>query len=318
MLLKKVHRMLADVVSPGGANGKLQIFIFHRVLDRPDFLAPGEPDVVQFDKMIDLISATFNILSLQEATERLKSKALPRRAACITFDDGYIDNFTNALPIFKKYDIPATIFIATDFVDGGMMWNDVVIESIRNFNQLFSYSELDINEVDCNVNAEKLALINRIILKIKHLPQEKRSEIVKAIEEKTQYGRQPFMMSKEQILELHGSGVTIGAHTCSHPILKNLNDDVAEAEIARSKEILEDMLKDKVDYFAYPNGRPGEDYSVRDVNILNKLGFKAAVSTHKKVASSQDNILEIPRFTPWDQNLNKFMLRSLVENFRAQ
>ena len=76
-----------NFLSPGGARGKLQVFIFHRVLAKPDSLLPGEPDAKQFDWMVRLIGRNFNVLPFGRAVSLLKSGSLPKAAACITFDD---------------------------------------------------------------------------------------------------------------------------------------------------------------------------------------------------------------------------------------
>lgn len=315
-MINDLYRLFANLASPGSARGKLQIFIFHRVLDRLDPLAPYEPDIVRFDRIARAISEVFNVISLNDAVEGLKKGTLPRRSACITFDDGYLDNYTNVLPLLLKYNLPATVFVATDFMDGGMMWNDVVIESVRSWHGPISIEELGVVGEQCGSDHHKREFLSSIIPKIKYMPPGQRAEVVAAIEEKTGYQRQPLMMSSEQIVAMRDSGITIGAHTRSHPILANLDDRNARYEIAESREILENLLKDKVGLFAYPNGIPSKDYSQRDVSIVKELGFNAAVSTRKNIATRNDGIYELPRFTPWDENVNKFMLRSLFETLK--
>src|SRR5581483_9499448 len=77
------------------------------------------------------IASQFTPLALDEALSRMRSGSLPARALAVTFDDGYADNAVAALPILARYGVPATFFIATDFVGGGRMWNDTVIEAVR-------------------------------------------------------------------------------------------------------------------------------------------------------------------------------------------
>jgi peptidoglycan/xylan/chitin deacetylase (PgdA/CDA1 family) len=108
----------------------LSILIYHRVLPVPDPLRAGEPDATRFDQQMRYLARHFSVLPLREAFRRLRAGTLPRRACCITFDDGYADNLTVALPILEKYGLPATIFIATGYLDGGRMFNDAAIDAL--------------------------------------------------------------------------------------------------------------------------------------------------------------------------------------------
>ena len=71
------------------------------------------------------------MIPLDVAVDALKTGKLPARAAAITFDDGYADNRSIALPILKQHGLSATFFIATGYLNGGRMWNDTIIEAIR-------------------------------------------------------------------------------------------------------------------------------------------------------------------------------------------
>jgi peptidoglycan/xylan/chitin deacetylase (PgdA/CDA1 family) len=95
-------RWLFDMLSPAGAGARLTVLIFHRVLLEPNPLFPGEPDAVRFETQMRWIKTWFNVLPLPEAIQRLRVGGLPARAAAITFDDGYADNFTVALPILRR------------------------------------------------------------------------------------------------------------------------------------------------------------------------------------------------------------------------
>jgi len=317
MFLSNIYNIINRFASPGGSKGKLHIFIFHRVLDKPDYLMPGEPDIKRFDSIIQTLSSVYKIISLSEAADGLRSKSLPARAACITFDDGYVDNYRNAFPILKKHNVPATIFVATDYIDRGVMWNDEVIESIRDYAGSITLPGLNIIDRQCQSEQNKFDLIRQILPAIKHLDQSERTNYVTHIKNITGYKTQGMMMNVNEIRELSESNITIGAHTCSHPILANLSTQESQAEISKSKNILEEIIGGEIEYFAYPNGRPNEDYAPKDVSIVKQLGFKAAVSTRKSIVGYDDDLFELPRFTPWDQNLHKFILRGLIESYRA-
>ena len=123
-------RTAAHWLSPGGAQARLSILIFHRVLPGPDPLQPDVPEAQRFEQILRWVARWFQVLPLDEAVARLAARTLPARAVAITFDDGYADNATVALPVLKRVGFPATFFIATSFLDGGRMWNDTVIESV--------------------------------------------------------------------------------------------------------------------------------------------------------------------------------------------
>ena len=97
----------------------LSVLAYHRVLDESDPLLPGEPSAEEFEARMRWLGDNFNVLPLAEAIRALRDNRLPKRALSITFDDGYADNYRNALPILRRLNLPATFFIASGFLDGG-------------------------------------------------------------------------------------------------------------------------------------------------------------------------------------------------------
>ena len=102
---------------------RLSVLAYHRVLPAHDPLFPGEPSAAEFEQRMRWVQANFDVLALGEAVRALREHRLPRRALSITFDDGYADNYTVALPILRRLGLPATFFVATGFLDGGCMFN---------------------------------------------------------------------------------------------------------------------------------------------------------------------------------------------------
>jgi peptidoglycan/xylan/chitin deacetylase (PgdA/CDA1 family) len=101
----------------------------------------------------------------------------------------------------------------------------------------------------------------------------------------------------------------IGGHTVNHPILARLPAAEARQEIAQGRAALEAALDAPVRVFAYPNGKPGQDYLPEHVDMVRELGFEAAVSTAWGVSRGAADWYQLPRFTPWDQGIGKFGLR---------
>ena len=310
-------KRLFSILTPSQAKARLSILIFHRVLPEPDPIYPDEIHVRRFYEVCGWLKSWFNILPLDAAIAHLKEGTLPARAACITFDDGYADNHDVALPILQRHGLPATFFIATGFLDGGRMWNDTVIESVRHT----MATTLDLGELGrfaVGTPAEKAAAIGAIIGKIKYLPVAERLDAAQRIASAAHVNPpNNLMMTSLQVKAMRQAGMQIGAHTVSHPILARLSNEQARAEIKGSKDFLEHLLGERVGLFAYPNGKPGEDYVPASVDVVRSLGFDAAVSTQWGAFRAGDDPFQIKRFTPWDQTRLRFGARLLINLHRA-
>jgi peptidoglycan/xylan/chitin deacetylase (PgdA/CDA1 family) len=301
-------------LSPAGAKGRLSILAFHRVLPQGDPLFPDIPDARRFRQILTWLKGWFNVLPLDAAVNRLSSGALPERAAAITFDDGYADNFTQALPLLREQGLPATFFVATGFLDGGRMWNDTIIEAIRRCNEdVVDLSAIGLPALPIASLAERRAAIERCIDALKYRPLSQRlanaEQVAVAARVKPP---DDLMMTSAQVQALHSSGMQVGAHTVSHPILTRLSNDDARKEIAGSRAKLEEILDAPVPSFAYPNGKAGDDYAEEHAALVRELGFSYGVSTNPGAAGKGSDLMQLPRFTPWDRTSFRFGARLLA------
>lgn len=300
--------------SPAGPKARLSVLIFHRVLLEPDPLFPDEMHARRFDELCGWLAAWFNVLPLDQAVQRLQAGTLPERAACITFDDGYADNFHVAMPILQRHSLTATFFVATGFLDGGRMWNDTIIETVRACQaQVLDISALGLGSHARGTVVEQKAAIAALIGQIKYRPVAERITLTEDIA-RLAYVQLPqnLMMTSAEVKAMRQAGMQIGAHTVSHPILARLTDDQAKQEIGDSKLALEQLLGERITLFAYPNGKPGEDYSPQSVEVVRSLGFDAAVSTQWGASRMGEDPLQIKRFTPWDKTRLRFGMRLLL------
>ncbi|WP_276309893.1 polysaccharide deacetylase family protein [Chromatocurvus halotolerans] len=267
-----------------------------------------------------LLRRYFNPISLREGVERLKDGTVAPRSICVTFDDGYADNMTVAAPVLARHGIPATVFVATGFLDGGLMWNDRVIETIRQTKSdavdgsLFAGETISLDTIEARKQA-----IGRILAHVKHKPLNERGCLMHELERLL--GVRPAdtpMLDTCQLRALSRSGFDIGAHTVNHPILSCEDDNSVKKEIVDSKACLEDLLQRPVNLFAYPNGRRGLDYDNRHRKIVQDVGFDAAVSTDNGFNSPDTDKLQLHRFTPWDTSRVKFGLRLMFNEWAVK
>lgn len=308
MKVTRLALTLADKAFPG----RLSILIFHRVLPSPDPLFPQEPDHRAFDRLMGLVAANYQVLPLAQALQQQAAGRLPSRALAITFDDGYADNAEIALPILHRHGLPATFFVATGFLDGGIMFNDVVIETLRaTRRERIDVDFAGLGAWNIGDAASRRAVIDVVLPAVKYLALDEREAFLRQLRAAAGDPELPrdLMMRSEQVLALHRAGMGIGGHTVNHPILRLLPDDAVRAEIADGRDALQALVQSPVDLFAYPNGRPGSDYAERDVALVREAGFAAAVSTASGVCTAASDRFQLPRFTPWDASPARWLGR---------
>lgn len=306
--------------SPAGSNGRLSILIFHRVLASHDPVRYLIPDVAHFDAMLGWIRSAFNVLPLAEGVDRLSAGTLPSSAAAITFDDGYADNYLHALPVLKKHGLHATFFIATGFLDGGIMWNDALGFSVRGtLLPMLDCSEVGLGVHPLATEEERSVALRTLNSAIKHLPYTQRKHTVEYIANRAEVDLPTdLMLSSDQLRKLRAEGMGVGGHTVTHPILAACDDGLALREIADGKQGLEEILGEKIDLFAYPNGKPDTDYRRAHVELVRELGFRAAVTTANGAARYGDDLFQIPRFTPWGGGRYRFTMQMIKNLHRSR
>ncbi len=309
-----MFRIAGNFLSPAGDRGRLNILIYHRALDAPDPIMNDIIDAATFERHMGLLQAEFNVLPLGEACKRLTRGALPARAVCVTFDDGYADNEQIALPILKRFGLQATFFVSTGYSAGAMMFNDVVIEAVRGAPAgTHDLTSLGLDSYSFDDSMTRRAAIEAMLARIKYLQPNERDTLVQQLAPAMRsILPESLMMRPSQIKRLHEEGMEIGGHTMNHPILAVLDDRQARDEIVGGKQRLEEITGAPVTLFAYPNGKPGQDYRPRDVQLVKEAGFTAAVSTRSGAADSGSDLFQLPRFGPWHRNPGKFGLRLLL------
>ena len=308
------ERAILGGLSPAGPRGRLLILTYHRVLAEPDEVLPDEPHAATFAAQMDVLGTYCRVLPLPEAIERLRSGSLPQRAACVTFDDGYANNLEVALPILEKRGLTASIFIAVDAVRRGIMWNDLIIESVRAAKTSVDLAPLNLPAADL-ATSSRATVIAQLLNDLKYLPLERRWLLATELFAANADAAYPrLMLEPAQVGELAARGHDVGAHTINHPILRELEPELARTEIGESYRWLAEATGKPPKSFAYPNGRPNRDYDATHVAMVRQAGFELAVSTSWGCASSHSDVYQLPRCAPWDLSSKWFALR-LAKNY---
>ena len=309
LMLEACYRRL---LTPHTRN-RVTIVNYHQVLAQPDPMRPDEITADLFRRLMGWVARNFHTLTLSDAMQQLADNALPERTLVITFDDGYRDNHSVALPILQQLGLRATFFIASDYLDGGLMWNDQVIEALRRADRRPDLQHLGLSAPSATDGSARQQFAYRVRDRIKHLPPAQRQQEVARICAELRLPTD-VMLSSDQVIALHRAGMEIGGHTCSHPILSTLDDAQIETEISVNKRCLENLLQAPLRAFAYPNGKPDADYDRRAVDAVRAAGYEYAVTTCPGVAGVASAPLQLPRFTPWRRSRAGF-LAQLYRNY---
>ncbi|MGB1108864.1 MAG: polysaccharide deacetylase family protein [Gammaproteobacteria bacterium] len=312
-------RSLGRFFLPGGPKARLSILMYHDVLESPDYLRPGISTIQAFEQDMAVLARHFNVLSLDEAVDGLDRGTLPPRSVVISFDDGYLASVRNAVPILKRYGFSAIWYLVPSLIEGGQLWVDRATEAIRRL----PAGDLDLTEfglgrfevIDDQSRKQLFARVEAAFYGRSQADQFAMADFL--VDQVDGEVPELAMLNAEQVRELDASGMEIGSHTHSHPVLSQLADDQAESEIARGRDGLERLLGREVRHFAYPVGRPGKDFSGVHVDQAERLGMASAVTTGWGTATSATDRFQLPRFTPWDRDPLRYVLRMFWNGSRV-
>jgi peptidoglycan/xylan/chitin deacetylase (PgdA/CDA1 family) len=268
--------------------GKGLIFMLHRVLpenERNRYTLNRElaitPEKLE-SFILSFTSKGYQFISLDNLHDWLQNKKkIKQKFICLTFDDGYRDNFIHALPILKKHNIPATIYITNCLPNGnGILWWYLFEDYVKTANQLIINSTNFSKSFHWKTEQEAFDQFGEIGNLIKVItPTELEQVIMKSFDiTKVDFENlcRNLSMSWDEIKQISEEPlITIGAHTMTHLSVKQHDEALVAKEMVDSKKELEKHIGKEVHHFAYPFG--GEyDVSKRDVLLAEKIGFKTS------------------------------------------
>lgn len=268
------------------------ILAFHRVCPRsersrvnansrlevtPEYLE----NVIKF-----LATQGYEVISLEQLLDIFDGRKINKKFAIFTFDDGYADIFTYAYPIFKKYNVPFTVYVTTNFPDRkAVMWWNLLENLILQNSRLSIEVNSNTVEFDCSSIEQKenvFCRINSIIMnEYKNDRQQQIKKFFDSYNIDIYEETAKLALSWKQIEQLaKDSLVTIGSHTINHFPLNQLSSLDVEYEISESKRIIESHINRSVEHFCYPFGTDKE-IGIRECDLVKQCGFKTALTSRK-------------------------------------
>lgn len=268
--------------------GKTTTLMYHRLINHAKEICPLHYNLClcvtteQFNQQIRYISENYHCLDMDSFYQGLHNNNLPNNSILVTFDDGYRDNITLGLPILKKYNVPATIFVSTDFVERrGLMWWYEQEEIIHRYDKLAFEFENRAFSWSLRNRTEKEQALNDLYEIFVRMDLPRQRKFMKKCCEAVNYhfDYDDLILSWEEIEKFDNEPlITFAAHTLGHPVLSQTSEIDLTNELYQSKTILEDHLNHPVNYFAYPYGEKLHA-SQREFEAAKKVGFKCAFTT---------------------------------------
>jgi peptidoglycan/xylan/chitin deacetylase (PgdA/CDA1 family) len=280
-------------------------------------------------------------MRLSDLSRALANGNVPNRSVVVTFDDGYADNFHNAKPMLERYDVPATIFVASGFIgyEHEFWWDELDRTLLRPGKLPKRRLRLRANGSTYKWKLGEIARYSRgDLLRNRHwraweeAPTSRHSlykSLWELVQPMTETARESILDELREWAEVQVAGrpnsnrlltledmrilanerlVEIGAHTVTHPRLSALPVESQRNEILGSKTYLEEILGRPISSFAYPFGRRS-DYDRRTIAVVRQSGFACACCNFSGRVQRSTDPFQLPRVQVHDWGGDEFTAR---------
>ncbi len=280
---------------------KPRILIYHRVADDPIDAQLLCVSPTNFDDQLSVLSRLYRVVSLRRQIGEWQDGILPAGTVSLTFDDGYLDNLTAALPLLEKHRVHATIFVTSGMLGSQSgFWGDVVERILLTSVSLPARLQIaDLVDTSTATAEETVRAHDELRRILRNLPAPKINEAVLKLQQWAgNEGCGPPerpVLNRFQLRRLAASPfIEIGAHTQSHTKLPLLSRKMQRAEIEGSRKELEQILGEPVRLFAYPYGS-ADAFNQDNLDIVRELGFDAGIANLQGDLDENSDLYALPR-----------------------
>jgi peptidoglycan/xylan/chitin deacetylase (PgdA/CDA1 family) len=305
------------VVGALSGHRKMPLVIgYHRVVE--DFASSVEMSIPSMlvslrmlERHLDWIGRRFQFVSLDELGARLCSgDRLDKPIAAITFDDGYRDFYSHALPLLKKKGIPAAVFVVTDLVGTTTVQthDKLYLMLMRRFGDQ-KVKSIDIGEL---LHGLGISLPNGMVpamatpflttrMLLEFLPQADMQRVLTMLDSGVSISEGTFnplySLTWEMLNGIRRAGITVGSHTRTHILMTNESRQKVLDEVVGSREELEKRLGTSVQHFVYPDGA----FNRSSVNAVAAAGYRFGYTSCRH-RDTRHPMLTVPRTVLWENS----------------
>lgn len=276
--------------------GRALVLMYHRFAARDDEAA-GKTAAGAFAAQLDYLAARYIVVPLSVIAECARGgRRLPRGAAAITIDDGYADAYRVAFPALRERRLPATLFVATDFVDRKCwLWTDKMryVVARTRAKELGATVGGQTLQVPLGGEASRRSAVERVNAALKALPDGEKDALIARLAaslgvEVPELPPDEFgPINWDEAREMDAAGVEIASHTVTHPILTGVDDARLRRELRDSKARLESVLGRAVEGFCYPNG-----------DADGRVRREAELAGYTRAVTVEEGLIDVRRADP--------------------
>ena len=238
------------------------------------------PTEAEFVAQLQWLKDNVHLVSEAEAIDRVhRGKGPGMMSVLLTFDDGYIDNYTRAYPILKRMGVPAVFFVAADQIERRTLgWADNIAWAInRSKKASFTYEG-----ATHDLTGDRYDVILQFHRKMKkemHLGKTLVEDLFEVcdVEPPSREVQDAQLMTWAHLAEVQQHDIAIGSHSHTHPILGTLTPDEQREELAKSKALIEHRLGRRVRTIAYPVGGQTH-FNEHTERIAEECGYELGFS----------------------------------------
>lgn len=239
-------------------SNKVRVLAYHDV-----------PDAISFEKQLKYLKEEYNVIGIIELRDFLYShKKLPKKSVLITFDDGDYSVLTNGLPLLQKFNLQSVLFVITELIDSSSsFWWKQVETVYQNKGVSYEESRKQVNKLKSMSNKERVLALREL---------------------------EPVTSTQLTLVELRlmeSSGMKIGNHTHTHPMIDKCETPEIYEELKASREKFEIWELDGYPIFAYPNG----NWDNNSESVLKENGIEMSFLFDHKLNVKVINPLRISR-----------------------
>lgn len=285
-LLNKCYKITHPVVG--------EIWCLHRVVPQRTWALPNrELEITpQFlEQLIEQCGKDVQFVTLDQLYDKRDTFRChwQKKMINISFDDGFKDIYTYAYPIFRKYNIPFTIYLTTDFPDNKVNLWWIHLEQIIATHDVLSLTDGQV--LSCHTESEKANVYHQVCQQIydaSQIPAEMFGALLEPYVQKA-WNTKPYVLTWEDLAEMKESGLlTIGSHTVSHPMLNKVSDDQVKEELTLSKNRICQMLSVTPRHLSYPHSAIDN----RVVQFAEQMGYLSATLGYGGAIRKDDNVFK--------------------------